>query len=69
MEKKSTTRKRLDYRITVILQDEVIIDKLSNQEVAVNAIIRLRDLYPEIFIGGALEKRGKQWEVIWTLKK
>lgn len=69
MEEKSTTRKRLDYRITVILQDEVITDKLSNQEVAVNTIIKLRDLYPEVFIGGALEWRGKKWEVIWTLKK
>ena len=69
MEEKSTNRKRLNYRITVILQDKVITDKLSNQEVAVNTIIRLRDLYPEIFIGGALEKRGKKWEVIWTLKK
>ena len=69
MEEKSTNRKRLNYRITVILQDEVITGKLSNQEVAVNKIIRLRDLYPEIFIGGALEKRGKKWEVIWTLKK
>jgi len=69
MEEKSTNRKRLNYRITVILQDKVITDKLSNQEVAVNKIIRLRDLYPEIFIGGALEKRGKKWEVIWTLKK
>lgn len=61
--------KRLNYRITVILQDEVITDKLSNQEVAINTIIGLRDLYPEIFIGGAIEKRGKKWEVIWTLKK
>ena len=69
MEEKSTNRKRLNYRITVILQDKVITDKLSNQEVAVDTIIRLRDLYPEIFIGGALEKRGKKWEVIWTLKK
>lgn len=69
MEEKSKTRKRLNYRITVILQDEVIIDKHSNQEVAINTIIKLRDLFPEIFIGGALEKRGKKWEVIWTLKK
>lgn len=69
MEEISKTRKRFNYRITVILQDEVITDKLSDQEAAVNTIIGLRDLYPEAFIGGALEKRGKEWEVIWTLKK
>ena len=69
MKEKSATKKRLNYRITVILEDEIITDTLSSQEVAVNTIIGLKILYPEIFIGGVLEKKRKKWELIWTLEK
>ena len=69
MEKQSTTRKKLNYRITVVLKDEVITDKFYRKDVAIDTVIGLRNLFPELFIGGALEERRKKWEVIWTLEK
>ena len=26
----------------------------------------MRDLFPDIFVGGAVEEKRKKWEVIWT---
>lgn len=61
------TRKKLNYRITVILKDEVIIEKFHTGAIAMDTIIELRKLNPDIFIGGALESKGEKWEVVWTL--
>lgn len=66
MEKKSTTRKRY-YRITVIMKDEIITDKFYRKDVAIDTIIGLKKLYPEAFVGGALEERRNKWELIWAL--
>lgn len=68
MEKKSTTQKRY-YRITVILKDEIVTDKFYRKDVAIDTIIGLKKLFPEMFIGGALEERRNKWELIWTLDR
>lgn len=67
MEEKSKIRKREKYRITIILTDEVMIEKFHRQDKAMETIIEMRRIFPKIFIGGALEAKRKEWEVIWTL--
>lgn len=69
MEEKSTTKKKLNYKITAVFKDEVIIEKFYRKDVAIDTIIELKALYPALFIGGALEERRRRWEVIWTLEK
>jgi hypothetical protein len=59
--------KERNYRITIIVKDEVIVEKFSNEHVAKDTIIGLKALIPDMFIGGALEKKDKNWKVIWTL--
>jgi hypothetical protein len=58
-----------NYRITIIVKDEVIVEKFSNERIAKDTIIGLKALIPNMFIGGALEKKDKSWKVIWTLGK
>lgn len=56
-----------NYRITVIFKDEVIREEFATKEVAKKTIEELKRLFPEKFMSGALEVRGKWWKVIWIL--
>lgn len=69
MEKQSTTQIRLNYKITVVLKDEVITSKFYRKDIAIDTMIEMRNLFPELFLSGALEERRRKWEVIWTLEE
>lgn len=56
-----------NYRITVIFKDEVIKAKFNTKELAKITIEKFKELYPELYLSGALEEKSKRWEVIWTL--
>lgn len=58
---------KLDYRITVIFNDEVIRIKFATKEVAKSSIEELKKMFPDKYIGGALEEHKESWEVIWVL--
>lgn len=62
-----TKNVKLNYRVTIIMKDEVVKTKFSHKLVAMDSITTMKKLYPDLFIGGALEEKGKKWELIWTL--
>lgn len=55
-----------NYRITVIFKDEIVVERFETQEGAMKTVTAMRDLFPDIFVGGAVEKKRKKWKVIWT---
>ena len=58
-----------NYRITVIFKDEVIRAKFNTKELAKSTIEKFKELYPELYLTGALEEKRKRWEVVWVLTK
>lgn len=60
-----------NYRMTIIFNDEIMVAKFETQEGAMKTVTSMRDLFPDKFVGGAVEKKRKKWEIIWTagLKK
>ena len=56
-----------NYRITIIFKDEVIRIRFNTKELAKNAIEKFKEMYPELYLSGALEEKRKRWEVIWVL--
>ena len=65
-EENKTYRKR-NYRITILLKDEILVEKFETEFVAMETIEKMKKLFPNIFIGGAIEEKEKSWKVIWTL--
>ena len=54
------------YRITIILTDEIIVENFETQEIAKKTVTGMRELFPNMFVGGAIEEKDKEWKVIWT---
>lgn len=67
MENKAKVSDKRNYRITIVLKNEIIVERFHNEYIAKDTIKGVRDLFPDTFIGAALEKKGKKWNVIWTL--
>lgn len=67
MEKEAKTLRKERYRITIILEDEVIVEKFNTRYVAESTIKDMKKLFPSRFIGAALEEKSKDWRVIWVL--
>lgn len=67
MEKGTKTSDKRGYRITIILKDEIIVEKFVNEYIAKDTIKSMKSLFPKSFIGAALEERSNKWNVIWTL--
>lgn len=67
MEKKPEIEERKNYRITIIMKDEIIVEKFYREDIAKKTVTNIKELFLESFIGGALEERRRKWEVIWTL--
>lgn len=67
MIEENKTSKKKNYRITIIFKDEITVEKYETEFVAMETIKKMKILFPSIFIGGALEKKCKNWRVIWTL--
>lgn len=67
MGKCSKTKKKRNYRITIILKDEIIVENFKTEWAAMNTVSNMRDLFPEVFVGGAVEEKRKKWKIIWTV--
>lgn len=67
MEEKENSRKKENYRATIIFKDEIITEKFYRQSLAMETVASMSKLFPDLFIGGAVEEKRKKWEVIWTL--
>ena len=67
MEKETKSSEKRNYRITIIVKDEIIVEKFSNERIAKETIIGVKAVAPALFIGGALEEKKKEWNVIWVL--
>lgn len=65
MEENSKIKVRRNYRVTIIYKDEVIREKFETQEGAKKTVTSMRDLFPDTFISGCVEKKQKRWKVIW----
>ena len=61
------TSEKKNYRITLIFKDEITVENFETEFIAMETIKKMKILFPNIFIGGALEKKNKSWSVIWTL--
>lgn len=67
MEEKTNIKKRQNYRITIIMKEGVIVKRFYRQGIALETVATMRKLYPDRYIGGAIEERRRKWKVIWTL--
>lgn len=67
MKEENKTGQKKNYRITIIFKDEITVEKFETEFVAMETIKKMKILFPNIFIGGALEKKCKGWHIIWTL--
>lgn len=67
MEKEDKLIGKKKYRITIIFKDEITVEKFYEERIAKNTIRSMKELFPKMFIGAALEEKSKSWNVIWTL--
>lgn len=69
MEKGTKTSEKRNFRITIIFIDEIVVETFENEYIARDTIKNMKELFPTMFIGAALEEKSKSWNVIWTLGK
>lgn len=67
MTEENKTSKKKNYRITVIFKDEITVEKFETEFVAMETIKKMKILFPNAFIGAALEEKRQSWTVMWTL--
>lgn len=67
MEKETKTSEKRNFRITIIFKDEITVERFSNEYIARDTIRKMKELFPKIFVGAALEEKKKGWNVVWTL--
>jgi hypothetical protein len=67
MGKETKTSEKRNFRITIIFKDEIMTEKFQNEYIAKDTIRKMKELFPNMFIGGALEEKCKSWRVIWAL--
>ena len=65
--KECKTSEKRNFRITIIFKDEIITERFSNEYIARNTIRTMKELFPKIYVGAALEEKSKGWNVVWTL--
>lgn len=56
-----------NYRITIIFKDQIMIERFYREDIAKKTVTSMKELFPNLFIGAALEEKSKSWNVIWTL--
>lgn len=67
MEKGTKTSEKRNFRITIIFKDEITVERFQNEYIAMDTIKKMKELFPSLFIGAALEEKSKSWNIIWTL--
>lgn len=68
MEEKSNIRTEKNYRVTMILKEEIIVMKCYKLDIAAETLQGMRRIFPKLFVGGAIEEKKEKWEVIGTLR-
>lgn len=56
-----------NYRITIIFKDQIMVEKFYREDIAKKTVTNMKTLFPQLFVGGALEEKNKSWNIIWTL--
>ena len=67
MRNETKNSEKRNYRITIIVKDEIMIERFENEHMAMDCIKSIKELFPNLFVAGALEEKTKGWKVIWTL--
>lgn len=67
MKEKTKDSEKGKYRITILLKDGITVERFQNEYIARDTIRAMKDLFPNMFIGGALEEKSRGWKVTWTL--
>lgn len=67
MERQIKNPREKNYRITVILKNEVRKTNFNTKEKARFKMEQLKKLYPKAYLIGALEEKREKWEVTWIL--
>lgn len=60
--------KKRNYRITIIFKDQIMVERFYREDIAKKTVTSMKELFPGLFVGGAVEEMCKTWKVIWTLK-
>ena len=67
MKKNVKIKERKNYRITIVFKDQIMIETFYREDIAMDTIKNMKNLFPGLFVGGAIEEKRNRWEVIWTL--
>lgn len=67
MEKEDKRIGKKNYRITIIFKEQIMIERFYREDIAKTTVTNMKELFPKLFVGGAVEEKHKTWEVIWTL--
>ena len=55
MEKATKTSEKRNFRITIIFKDEITVERFQNEYIAMDTIKKMKELFPSLFVAGALE--------------
>lgn len=44
-----------------------MIEQFYTEEIAKKTVANMKELFPGLFVGGAVEEKNETWEVIWTI--
>ena len=67
MEEETKTLGQKNFRLTIIFNDSIAIERFHTEYVARDTMRKMKELFPNLFVGAALEEKSKSWKVIWTL--
>lgn len=67
MKRETNNSEKRNYRITIIFKDQIMIEKFYREDIAKRTVANMKELFPGLFVAGAVEERHNTWEVIWTI--
>ncbi len=57
-----------NYRITIIFRDQIMTEEFYREDIAIKTVTNMKELFPGLFVGGAVEEKKEIWKVVWTSK-
>lgn len=66
MKRKSNVKKKKNFRITIIYKDQVIVERFFRKDIAIETVSSSKELFPKLFVSGAVEEKKWKWKVVWT---
>ena len=61
------SKKKKNYRITIIFRDQIMTERFYREDIAIRTVTNMKELFPGIFVSGAVEEKKGIWKVVWTL--